>query len=379
MTLKKIVAKLHLIIGLGIGLLFFIIALSGAIYTWAPEIGRITYQQNIDSQNLPFVPVSVLKATIAREFPEGDFRTTLYRDKNTTAEVLLYAPGTYYIAQMNPYTGELVHLQDMNQGWLNYIKFIHRNLMLGDIGREIVHWVTLLALPMLITGLILWWPAKRKGSKKFFKIKWNASPKRLNYDLHNVLGFYATWILIFTILTGLFWGFEWVRETLKSSTGESEKVYETPKSEVSSTKTATDQFVLMDSLMQLYQRRFPDKNIRVSNPHQEDEPIRVVIIDRDMMVYNVDHYYYDRYSGKQIMGDFQNGLYAQNSTFTTLNKLIYDIHLGTIFGFTGKVLVCLASLIAASLPITGFLIWWGKQKKKYPAQPTGHRSLHQKK
>ncbi len=357
------VAKLHLIIGLGIGLLFFIIALSGAIYTWAPEIGRITYQQNIDSQNLPFVPISVLKATIDREFPEGDFRTAFYRDKNTTAEVLLYAPGSYYIAQMNPYTGELVHLQDMNQGWLNYIKFIHRNLMLGDIGREIVHWVTILALPMLVTGLILWWPAKRKGSKRLFKIKWNASPKRLNYDLHNVLGFYATWILIFTILTGLFWGFEWVRETLKSSTGENENIYETPRSVVNSTEK--DQFVLMDSLMQLYQRRFTDKNISVSNPHQEDEAIRVVIIDRDMMVYNVDHYFYDRYSGKRIIGDFQNGLYSQNSTFTTLNKLVYDIHLGNIFGFTGKVLVCLASLIAASFPITGFLIWWGKQKKKY--------------
>lgn len=103
----------------------------------------------------------------------------------------------------------------------------------------------------------------------------------------------------------------------------------------------------------------------MSNPHQEDEPIGVVIIDRDMIMYNVDHYYYDRYSGKQIMGDFQYGLYSHNSTFTTLNNLVYDIHLGNMFGFTGKVLVCLASLIAASLPITGFLIWWGKQKKKY--------------
>ncbi|MEK6482346.1 PepSY-associated TM helix domain-containing protein [Catalinimonas sp. 4WD22] len=365
MTLKKLLAKLHLIIGLGIGILFFIIALSGAIYTWEAEIGSIIYHQSIDSQDSDFVPVSELKTSLEREFPEGDFRTAFYRDKNTTAEVLLYAPGTYYIAQMNPYTGALVHLQDMNQGWLNYIKFMHRNLMLGDIGRQIVHWVTLLSLPMLITGIILWWPVKRKGSKRLFKIKWNASPKRLNYDLHNVLGFYATWVLIFTILTGLFWGFEWVRETLKSSTGENEIVYETPRSEVISTETETDQFVLMDSLMKVYQARFPDKNIRVSNPHQEDEPISVVLIDPNMMAYNVDHYYYDRYSGKQISGNFQNGLYTQNSTFTTLNMLVYDIHLGTIFGFTGKVMACLASLIAASLPITGFLIWWGKQKKKY--------------
>jgi uncharacterized iron-regulated membrane protein len=43
--------------------------------------------------------------------------------------------------------------------------------------------------------------------------------------------------------------------------------------------------------------------------------------------------------------------------------MTYDIHTGGILGFTGKVLAFLLSLVAASLPVTGFLIWWGKQKK----------------
>ncbi|MDF9797255.1 putative iron-regulated membrane protein [Catalinimonas alkaloidigena] len=369
MTLKKLLARLHLIIGLGVGLLFFIIALSGAIYTWAPEIERIIYKQKIAARDTSFVPISALKSTLDQVFPEGDFRTAFYRNKSSTAEVLLYAPGTYYIAQMNPYSAELVHLQDMNQGWLNYIKFIHRNLMLGDIGREIVHWVTLLALPMLLTGLVLWWPSKRKVSKHLFKIKWNASPKRLNYDLHNVLGFYATWILIFSILTGIFWGFDAVKEILRAGTAENESVYEIPKSDINNSGGETDQFLVMDSLMQLYQSRFPNKNISVSNPHQEDEPIRVALIDPAMLVYNVDHHYHDRYSGKRITGHFEHGVYDQNSTFTTLNGLVYDIHFGNIFGFPGKMLVCLASLIAASLPVTGFIIWWNKKKKKINRQP----------
>ncbi|WP_242499314.1 PepSY domain-containing protein [Flavobacterium sp. 140616W15] len=40
----------------------------------------------------------------------------------------------------------------------------------------------------------------------------------------------------------------------------------------------------------------------------------------------------------------------------------YDIHVGAVLGITGKILAFFASLISASLPITGFLIWWGKQK-----------------
>ncbi|MNL87508.1 hypothetical protein D3C87_2166950 [compost metagenome] len=45
--------------------------------------------------------------------------------------------------------------------------------------------------------------------------------------------------------------------------------------------------------------------------------------------------------------------------------------MGSILGFPGKVMAFLASLIGASLPITGFLVWYGRKfkKKKKPAAP----------
>ena len=42
----------------------------------------------------------------------------------------------------------------------------------------------------------------------------------------------------------------------------------------------------------------------------------------------------------------------------------YDIHVGNILGFPGKVLAFFASLIAASLPITDFKLWWGVEINK---------------
>ena len=41
----------------------------------------------------------------------------------------------------------------------------------------------------------------------------------------------------------------------------------------------------------------------------------------------------------------------------------YDIHVGAVLGLPGKILAFFASLIAASLPVTGFVIWWGRRKK----------------
>jgi uncharacterized iron-regulated membrane protein len=41
----------------------------------------------------------------------------------------------------------------------------------------------------------------------------------------------------------------------------------------------------------------------------------------------------------------------------------YDIHVGAVLGLTGKILAFIASLVAASLPVTGTLIWIGRKRK----------------
>jgi uncharacterized iron-regulated membrane protein len=42
----------------------------------------------------------------------------------------------------------------------------------------------------------------------------------------------------------------------------------------------------------------------------------------------------------------------------------YDVHVGSIFGIWSKILAFVVSLICASLPVSGFLIWWGRRKRK---------------
>jgi uncharacterized iron-regulated membrane protein len=42
----------------------------------------------------------------------------------------------------------------------------------------------------------------------------------------------------------------------------------------------------------------------------------------------------------------------------------YDIHVGSILGLPTKIIAFIVSLICASLPVTGFMIWWGRRKRK---------------
>ena len=364
MKLKKVIGKIHLYIGLVIGVLFFVIAFSGAIYTWAPEISTLIYDQKVEPKDQSFISVADLRSIISKEFPQGDFRTAFYKDKAHAIQILLYGQGTYYNAWINPYTGEWIRLQDMNKGWLNYLRALHRNLLLGDVGREIVHWVTLMFLVMMVTGLVIWWPMNKATRRQSFTIQKSSSGKKLNYDLHNVTGFYVTWISIFTVITGLFWGFEIVKDSLKGMTGERNITYEKPESDVEGYFEEFDQNALVDSLLQSFLTKYPNDFVRVSIPHKKTDPIHVNVIQADMKSYTTDHYFYDRYTGKPLLGDFELGRHTEASLFHILHMMNYDIHFGTILGLPGRILAFLASLVAALLPVTGFLIWYGKWKRK---------------
>jgi uncharacterized iron-regulated membrane protein len=362
--MRKVLAKLHLIIGLGTGFIFFVIAFSGALYSWEPEISRIIYHQEVKKEARPFIAVSKIKNTLDERFPEGDFRTALYRDQMSSIEVLLYVPGTYYLAQLNPYTAELIHLQDMNKGWLNYLKKLHRNLLLGNPGREIVHWVTLLALPMLISGFVMWWPTTGWPGKNKFLLNWSVSPKKLNYDLHNILGFYATWIIVFAVITGIYWGFDLVKDGLKQLSGENKLAYEKPLSNHMLDNSGADTYIILDSLIKEYHSESSGPNVRISIPHEKDDPIHISLIEPEKGLNSINHYYHDQYTGKAIEGKFQNGLAEEISTFNAINAMVYEIHFGSILGLPGRILMFLASLIAATLPVTGFIVWLGKRKNK---------------
>jgi len=81
--------------------------------------------------------------------------------------------------------------------------------------------------------------------------------------------------------------------------------------------------------------------------------------------YNVDFYHYDQYTGKELPAEgIWAGKFKDASLADKIQRMNYDIHVGAILGFPGKLLVFFASLIAASLPVTGFYIWYGRRKKK---------------
>jgi uncharacterized iron-regulated membrane protein len=65
--------------------------------------------------------------------------------------------------------------------------------------------------------------------------------------------------------------------------------------------------------------------------------------------------------------------FEQMNNGERINAMNYDLHVGSIAGLPGKILAFCASLIAASLPVTGFLIWLGRKKKAQKEKKKGKK------
>ncbi|MEM6633653.1 MAG: PepSY-associated TM helix domain-containing protein [Bacteroidota bacterium] len=382
MTLKKIVGKIHLWLGLASGLVVFLVSISGAIMVFEQEIrwltGNASYQKTIDPQkSAPASPSKVFQEALAKMPEGGSYMYYFYGPQpNNVLVNWFYHPGNeeagvpqgYQEIHQNPYTGAVIQHSLWEGGFWGWMVMFHTTLLFPyEIGHQVVGWSTLIFIVLMISGLFLWIPKNKRGYKQRFRVKWGASPKRLNYDLHNVLGFYMTWIAILIALTGIMWSFTWFQNGVYNlaTGGEEMPDFEAIQSkfdENENPQTQEELLTLIDSVKSHTLSQYPEVyRYSVSFPMDSISPISVSVLTEKGKNYDRhDEYMYDRYSGALIASE----RWQDQNAGERIMHLNYPIHLGLIGGIPTKIVAFLASLIAASLPITGFRIWWGRKRKK---------------
>lgn len=182
--------------------------------------------------------------------------------------------------------------------------------------------------------------------------------RRKNYDIHKILGFYSLLLAIVIAFTGLIWSFAWLRNSVDWIANGGE-VTEPKQVKVVSALTQPVSVQPID-VVHGYVKRMHQKaeeNIFIL-PTDSLGTIRVFVRYKSRI--NDVLLEFNRYNGKLLSSkswkDKTNGekLFTYN----------FDIHTGTIGGIVGKTIVFFISLISASLPVSGFLIWWGRKFKK---------------
>jgi uncharacterized iron-regulated membrane protein len=226
---KKIIGWLHLWLGLASGLVIVIISITGCLFVFQKEFSELKYK------NVFFIPrgetgilplqqlQEIAQQALGKNQPVNDI--TVWKDpkrawefmaykENDTALTYFGAMEYYRSAFLNPYTGQVTGIRNYKTDFFQIVKYLHWSLLLNDrYGQPIVGWSTVIFVVMLITGLVLWWPRKwnRAARKRSFSIRWKGRFRRVNYDLHNVPGFYFYIPALILALTGLVYAFQWLQ------------------------------------------------------------------------------------------------------------------------------------------------------------------------
>jgi len=373
---RKAVGKLHLWLGLASGLIVCFLGITGCILAFEREIeDRTQPYRFVAERPQPLLPPSRLQQVACRQLPGKKLHSLSYeRGKATVASFYNGDPEYYFLVFIDPYSGRVLKTKDMSRDFFRIVINGHFYLWLPPaVGKPIVASATLIFVILIITGIILWWPRNKAARKQRFSIKFNAKWRRVNYDLHNVLGFYMSWIIIFIAFTGLVWGFEWFARSLYwvSSGGAQMVQYEESFSDTSRIAMAREDAPAVDLLWQQMRREHPGYGgvMDVHIPEHRQSAIEIALNPDGRTYWKADYRFFDQYTLQEIKVNHAYGRLADASVAQKIQRMNYDIHVGAVAGLPGKIMAFLASLICASMPVTGFLVWRGRKKKGHRRPP----------
>lgn len=371
MVVKKVFHQLHLWLGLPSGLLVFVIAITGCLYAFQSEIQDLTQPfRFVETENRSFAQPSLLENNARHALPEKQLHSIRYGARDRAAEAIFYHynPTYYYTVYLNPYTGEVLKINDNEKGFFRFILKGHSYLWLPPkIGQPMVASATLVFLIIVITGLFLWWPKNRKVARQRFWFRWKKGERwpKINFDLHNIVGFYTLIFGLIFAVTGLVWGFQWFAQSYyKVAGGKKSLQYQAVVSKSDTSPVETDSVKAIDKVWLKLLDEYQDAaSFELHPPETDSSAIAVNVGLQEGTYWKTDYRYFDQYSLKEIEVDNLYGK-LQNAGFADkLMRMNYDIHTGSVLGLPGKIFAFLISLMIASLPVTGTIIWWKRRRR----------------
>ena len=365
--MKIIWRNIHLWLGLAAGLIFFVECLSGTVLVFEDEITAAFHAERYTVKNdgKAMLPLDVLVKNVKASAPKEKIGgVKVYSDPSRTVEVNMGSGkkkgGKSKLAFVNPYTGEVTAI--INPGAKTIFTFmldVHQTLLAGKVGKTILGVSTFMVLTIVLTGIILWFPKKKKQVSAKLKVKTSGSWKRINHDLHIVLGFYCSFFLLIFLITSLAWSFKWANNALYTITG-SKPGFPDEKKSVSPVDSGDK--ISYQQALEAGKKQFPKAPYwTVAMAKKPDAPVVITSASTDALHRNgFDNVSLDQRTGavlsvvlfKDLPGGWQ------------LRRYMKPVHTGAIGGVPTKIVAFLASLISASFPVTGVILWLNRLKKK---------------
>lgn len=431
--LRKALFQVHLWAGILLALYVIAIGVSGSILVFKEElmpkprvnVGYVDYnsctpeklQQAVNAANHAFPGMKAFLTacpTPANSLYAITVRSQVKRAARRGASGAKVPQRTIYI---HPNTGAVLGQAAREDSWLETVEQLHVNLLLGRGGRLWNGIGASVLLAITLTGMVLWWPGIKnwtRGLKLDFRKSW----KRINFDLHNAMGFWTVFFTLTWALTGMY--FTWPKifttplqmvskpvtavypgkelqaamaklnpnapdgrggargsriaaetPTKPASDGAAKRTADSARTEANDASPTgmprkEEPRVNVDAMLAEAQRQSPDGHLEGYFYGAGSRAVFTVYMARGILgdYSDTDFVYFDQLSGSPLY-TWHRG---KNQTVADwCIWLIAPLHFGTSWGEGVKFLWALLGLTLPALTITGLLMYWNRWlSKRWP-------------
>lgn len=231
-NLRQSCLWIHRYTGLAMAAFLIIASITGALLAFHHELDDVFNRKlvSIEAQNAPMLSIAELHDKVITTYPDYQFSSmptslssnksavfSVDRTRGKAANNLAQPP--FQEVYVNPYNGNIIGTRDKDEwAWRNTmwkVFWLHRDLLLGDIGKWVLGIVSLVWTINCFIGFYLTFPraiksnkikqaSNRKRASLFkrwlpaWKIRRKTNTFKLNYDLHHAFGLWL-WVMLFVI------------------------------------------------------------------------------------------------------------------------------------------------------------------------------------
>ena len=199
---------------MALGAYIVVISISGSAVVFRGEITRWAIPRFVPDASGDRVEGDALAAALASAYPDHEVvRFTEGRFARQPVSVLLARDGEELGRLFDPYA-----LTDMGSNFPPVVAFVewlvslHDDLLVYPVGRRINGILGGLTLVVVISGMIIWWPGRRRWKQSLYVPR--NSPRKI-WHLHSAVGFWLCLLLLNWGLTSLYFAFPGPVEDLR--------------------------------------------------------------------------------------------------------------------------------------------------------------------
>lgn len=359
--LRRVLFQVHLWGALAIGLLVSLMGLSGACIVYKDALDVKLNPKLMEASGPAAVDPATMLRTAQKEHPGWN---VLLLDTSTQPAWAFYLSRSGWVPAsqvdvifIDPATGRILGHRASNGGFMNRLMDLHINLLSGTRGNQVVGVLACIVFTVSLTGLIIWWPGRtrwRNSLRISFKARW----PRLNWDLHNTVGFFASLPLALQAVTALSFVFPVLvvpalAAVLHGSMADIQRFQDNGHSHGASSGVATAD---LTSMVKASAQLFPGMQLKSVNfPLSPDDTFQVTMGGQ---------HFDDRGSQAKVIFDRNSGdlLSSIDTDRESLAVRVFVAlgpwHFGHIAGTLSHLLWMCLGLCPSILFVSGFLMWW---------------------